>query len=136
MVNEITIIDMSKPRNKNISNIDKYFLNKLNDLKERIDVKESDIKSFKKFMLGSWFDAFKKIKGDSYKEEWHLEQINKLLGILKGDKQYRIELINEYCELKKMHKTLHRALEERWMDGFAEGVRFVLSSYDTEEECE
>ncbi len=125
---------MSKAKNNNIRKIDKFFINKLDDLRNRIEIEDSDIKAFKKYMLTPWFEEYHKRKGDSEKESWAHNNIKRLIGILNGNKAHRKELIKKYTELKYIHKTMHRALEERWMDGFADGVRFVLDCYDTGEE--
>lgn len=124
---------MSKAKNKNIGKVEKYYLKKLNDLKEKIDESGEDIKHYQKFMVDPWFEYYQKVKGDSEKESWVYNEISRVMGILKADKQHRKELIVEYTELKKLYKTIQRAFEERWMNGFADGVKFVMEAIDKDE---
>ena len=84
-------------------------------------------------MVDPWFEYYQKVKGDSEKESWVYNEISRVMGILKADKQHRKELIVEYTELKKLYKTIQRAFEERWMNGFADGVKFVMEAIDKDE---
>lgn len=124
---------MSKAKNKNISKVDRYYIENLNRLKDKIDESGEDIKHYQKFMVDPWFEYYQKVKGDSEKESWVYKEIGRVMDILKADKQYRKELIGEYTELKKLYKTIQRAFEERWLNGFAEGVKFVMESIDKDE---
>ena len=121
---------MKKIKNKNISKVERYYIEKLNNLKTKIDESGEAIKHYQKFMVDPWFEYYQKVKGDSGKESWAYNEISRVMDILKADKQYRKELIDEYTELKKLYKTIQRAFEERWLNGFADGVKFVTESYD------
>lgn len=121
---------MKKIKNINISKVERYYIEKLNSLKTKIDESGEAIKNYQKLMVDPWFEYYKKVKGDSEKESWAYNEISRVMDILKADKQYRKELIDEYNELKKLYKTIKRAFEERWMNGFADGVKFVTESDD------
>ena len=125
---------MKKIRNKNISKVERYYIEKLNRLKDKIDESGEDIKHYQKFMVDPWFKYYQEVKGNSEKDSWVYNQIRRVMNILKADKQYRKELITEYTELKKLYKTTQRAFEERWLNGFADGVKFVMESIDKDEE--
>lgn len=135
MVNEITIIDMSKPKNKNISNIDKFFTERMKFLNDNIKLIDATIKEYKT-SLTEWYDKLYKTKKHTNESDTFKQVINIHSSDLRYYKDLKKQYLTEYTDLKKKHKLLHRALEERWMDGFAEGVRFIMDSYDTEEECE
>ena len=121
---------MKKIKNKNISKVERYYIEKLNRLKTKIDESGEAIKNYQKLMVDPWFEYYHKVKGDSEKESLAYNEISLVMDILNADKQYRKELIAEYTELKKLYKTIQRAFEERWMNGFADGVKFVTESYD------
>ena len=121
---------MKKIKNKNISKVERYYIEKLNRLKTKIDESGEAIKNYQKLMVDPWFEYYHKVKGDSEKESLAYNEISRVMDILNADKQYRKELIAEYTELKKLYKTIQRAFEERWMNGFADGVKFVTESYD------
>lgn len=121
---------MKKIKNKNISKVERYYIEKLNSLKTKIDESGEAIKNYQKLMVDPWFEYYQKVKGDSGKESWAYNEISRIMGILNADKQYRKELIAEYTELKKLYKTIQRAFEERWLNGFADGVKFATESDD------
>lgn len=125
---------MKKIKNINISKVERYYIEKLNSLKAKIDESGEAIKHYQKFIVDPWFEYYKKVKGDSEKESLAYNEISRVMDILKADKQHRKELIDEYNELKKLYKTIKRAFEERWLNGFADGVKFAMESIDKDEE--
>lgn len=119
---------MKKLKNRNVSLIDRYFANQMKDLKRQIEINSNQIKTWKKNLLTPWFKTYHENRGNSEKETDIHNTILRILDMVKGEQKYKKEMVEKYIELKKLHKTIHRAMEERWMDGFAEGVQFARES--------
>ena len=119
---------MEKPKNRNVSLIDRYFANQMKDLKRQIEINSNQIKSWKKNLLAPWFNTFYENRGNSEKETDIHNTILRILDMVKGEQKHQKEMVEKYIELKKLNKAIHRAMEERWMDGFAEGVQFARES--------
>lgn len=120
---------MHKIKNYNISSINRFFLNRMKILKNNIQLLDTTIAEYKSD-LTEWYNKL-------YKTDKHTNESNNIKHIInlrssdfKYYKSLRIQYTNEYKELKQMQKTLNRAIEERWMNGFADGVKFVNEVLD------
>lgn len=114
---------MSKPHNKNISKVESHFQLKMLDLHVKIERHQAQC------------DESKRVVAD-INEKLKTETDERRRGMLLSARQYAVtnigelkakkkELIAQYNEVKKMHKTIQRAIEERWQDGFNEGIQFM-----------
>lgn len=119
--------------NQNIKLINKYFSSKMKVLKDNIQLLDTTIADWNT-ELTKWYK--KRLSNPRHSDMDNLcktviREYSETLRTLKNQRKYCIQ---EYTELKNTQKVLHRAIEERWMNGFADGVRFVMDSYDTREE--
>lgn len=114
---------MSKPHNKNISKVESHFQLKMLDLHVKIERHQAQSDESKRVVA-------------SINEKLKTETDERRRGMLLSARQYAVtnigelkakkkELIAQYNEVKKMHKMIQRAIEERWQDGFNEGVQFM-----------
>ena len=58
------------------------------------------------------------------------EQIEEALQVYNKNKEEKVVLIEKRKEIKKIYKTFKKAIEERWMNGFEEGIQFATETYN------
>lgn len=113
---------MSKAHNKNISKVESHFQLKMLDLQLRIEGLKCKCDDKKK-ILAELNEKLKLTTG--YNRDLLMETIHDALNNYTSLKIKRNKLVEEYKEVKKMYNTVKRAIEERWQDGFNEGVQFM-----------
>lgn len=116
---------MKKAHNKNISKVDTHFQHKMLDLQSKIEKLQMQCDDKKKTLA--------KLNEDlnfttGYCTDLLMETIHDTLNNYTSLKIKRNKLVEEYKEVKKMYNTIKRAIEERWQDGFNEGVQFMTDT--------
>lgn len=120
---------MRKPKNPNVSAINKYFDWKMSCLATKLSNYGVGIWHYKKILSG-WYDSLYRTEKGSDEAQEYLQLIEISSRELCKLKTKRKIALDEYTEIKRMKKTVQRAIEERWMNGFAEGVDFVNECLD------
>lgn len=114
---------MSKPHNKNISKVDSHFQLKMLNLQLKIE--KLQIRCDEKKRVIAKINEQCKNETDIYVKSDLMEAIQTAVYNFTQLKIKKNELTKQYKEVKKMYKMIHRAIEERWQDGFNDGVQFM-----------
>lgn len=114
---------MSKPHNKNISKVDSHFQLKMLDLQSKIEKLQTQCDEKKRIIAK--INEQRENETDIYVKSNLLEAAQTAVYNFTQLKIKKNELTKQYNEVKKMYKMIHRAIEERWQDGFNEGVQFM-----------
>ena len=108
--------------------MEKHFIDKINRMQKDID--ELEVLCFHgKITMKELNERLSNTK-DPYVREIIHEQIEEALRVYNKNKEEKVVLIKQRKEIKKMYKTFQRAVEERWMNGFGEGVQFATETYN------
>lgn len=113
--------------NQNIKLINKYFSSKLKVLKDNIKLLDTTIADWTT-ELTKWYENRMSSPRHSDMDNLYKNAIKEYSETLRTLKNQRKYCIQQYTELKNTQKVLHRAIEERWMNGFADGVKFSLEA--------
>ena len=114
---------MSKVHNKNISKVDSHFQLKMLDLQLKIE--KLQIQCDEKKRVIAKINEQRETETDIYIKSNLMEAAQTAVYNFTQLKIKKNELTEQYKEVKKMYKMIHRAIEERWQDGFNEGVQFM-----------
>ena len=114
-------------KNTNVSKMEKHFIDKINRMQEEIDELEA-LCSHKKMTMKNLNEMLDNSK-DPHVRENIRENIEDTLWEYNKYKEEKVTLIEQRKEIKKLYKTCQRAVEERWLDGFGEGVQFLTETY-------
>lgn len=114
-------------KNTNISKMEKHFIGKINKMQEEIDELEA-LCFHKKATMKELNEMLDNTK-DQHVRENIRERIEDTLLEYSRYKEEKVTLIEQRKEIKKLYKTYQRAVEERWLDGFGEGVQFLTETY-------
>lgn len=119
---------MKKIKNINISKVERYYIEKLNSLKAKIDELEALCLHGKKTMKE--LNERLNNTNDPHVCGNILDRIDEVRWEYNRNKEKKVVVIERRKETKKLYKTIQRAFEERWLNGFADGVKFVTESDD------
>ena len=117
---------MKKTHNKNIKKIDQHFRKKLQELKTEINAYE-ELSEEKKKAIGR-LQQFREKEKDNYEKTRMLIDMQTIEKDYEKAKDKKKSLVEEYKCIRSMHKTIQRAIEERFSDGFIEGVRQTVKT--------
>lgn len=117
---------MKEAHNKNIRKIDLHFRKKLQELKTEINAYEELCEEKKKAI--SRLQQFREKEKDNYEKTRILLDLNAVENDYENIKEKKKSLVKQYKQVRSMHKTIQRAIEERFADGFIEGVRQTVKS--------
>lgn len=117
---------MKEAHNKNIRKIDLHFRKKLQELKTEIGKYEELCEEKKKAI--NRLQQFREKEKDNYEKTRILLDLNAVENDYENTKEKKKSLVEQYKQVRSMHKTIQRAIEERFTDGFIEGVRQTVKS--------
>lgn len=106
--------------------MEKHFIDKINRMQKDIDELEA-LCFHGKTTMKKLNETLGNTKDPYVREDIH-EQIEDTLREYSRNKEEKVVLIEQRKEIKKMYKTFKKALEERWMNGFEEGVQFATET--------
>ena len=118
----------SKMKNINISKMEKHFIDKINRMQEEID--ELDALCFREKTTIKELNEMLDNAEDPHVRKNIREKIENALWRYSIHKEEKVTLIKHRKEIKKLYKTCQKAVEERWLDGFGEGVQFATETYN------
>lgn len=121
---------MSKPRNKNASKVDCFFIPLLNELKSRCQSLDSDKTEIRKELT----DAINELNKVKARERYTEEEFNvaitrvSLNKMLLEDAKKDWDIAHQrYMDCRTLYKNIQRAMNERYNDGLKDGKR---AAYD------
>lgn len=117
---------MKEAHNKNIRKIDLHFRKKLQELKSEINAYEKLCEEKKK-AIGR-LQQLRENETDNYEKTRILLDLNAVENDYENAKEKKKSLVEQYKQVRSMHKTIQRAIEERFADGFVEGVRQTVKA--------
>lgn len=117
---------MKEAHNKNIRKIDLHFRKKLQELKSEINAYE-ELCEEKKKAIGR-LQQLRENETDNYEKTRILLDLNAVENDYETTKEKKKSLVEQYKQVRSMHKTIQRAIEERFADGFVEGVRQTVKA--------
>ncbi len=112
-----------KAKNTNISKMEKHFIDKIDRMQKDID--ELEALCFHGKITMKELNERLSNTNDPHVCGNILDSIDEVRWEYNRNKEKKVALIKQRTEIKKMYKTFQRAVEERWLDGFGEGVEFA-----------
>lgn len=108
--------------------MEKHFIDKINRMQKDID--ELEALCFHGKMTMKELNKRLSNTNDPHVCGNILDNIDEVRWEYNRNKEKKVALIEQRKEIKKMYKTFQRAVEERWLDGFGEGVQFATETYN------
>lgn len=117
---------MKEAHNKNIRKIDLHFRKKLQELKSEINAYEKLCEEKKKAIAR--LQQLRENETDNYEKTRILLDLNAVENDYENAKEKKKSLAEQYKQVRSMRKTIQRAIEGRFADGFVEGVRQTVKA--------